>query len=285
VGIRLDGCVFPLGDVRLTKKEIIGVIPCLIEIAVPHWELMTERWPLPSVREWVIWFPIALVLAAVSGYITALLKAKYHLPAGYSRKIFHFIVFTSAGVVGAVGGFTAVQAFGAGIGIVILFAVLRGDKSILFRSVSRPSDVPHERGYVLIPFLMTALGGLTSNLLFGRLALIGYIAAGWGDALGEPVGIRWGRHTYRAPTLTGIRCVRSIEGSLAVCFGSLLGVAGALHLVFGLTGWNLFAVSAAVALSTALVEALSFHGLDNLTVQIFATGTAALAVKILGLFV
>lgn len=261
------------------------MIPSLIETAAPDWELMMQRWPLPSLEEWAVGFPIALLLTAVSCYITDLLKVKYRLRAGYSRKIFHFLIFTSAGVVGAVGGFTAVQVFGTGVGIVILFAVLRGDKSTLFRAVSRPSDAPHEKGYVLVPFLMTALGGLTSNLLFGRLALIGYIAAGWGDALGEPVGIRWGRHTYHVPTLTEIRCVRSLEGSLAVCFGSLLGVTGAFHWFFGFTGWDLFAASAAVALSTTLVEALSFHGLDNLTVQVFSTGTAALAVKILGLFV
>ena len=259
--------------------------PGFIETFAPWLEFILERWPLPSLSAWLVWTPVGFLTAAAGGLIIAPLKAKYNLKAGYSRKIFHFLIFTSAGVIGAFGGFPAVQAYGTGVGIVILAAVLCGENSRLFRAISRPSDAPYERTYILVPFLMTVLGGLSSNLLFGKLALIGYIAAGWGDALGEPVGTRWGRHLYRVPTLTGIRCVRSLEGSLAVFSGSMLGAMLAFRLAFGLTGGNLIGVSVAVALSTALVEAVSFHSLDNLTVQVFSTGAAFLVVRALGLFI
>lgn len=247
--------------------------------------LFLAHWPFPAPTTWLIWTPIGFTAALGGGYTAFLLKTKNHLKAGYSRKIFHFLIFTLAGLVGAIGGFPAVQAFGSGVGIVILAAVFRGGKSRLFQAVSRPTDTPYERAYVLVPFLMTVLGGITSNLFFGRLALIGYIAAGWGDALGEPIGTRWGRHTYRVPTLTGIRCVRSIEGSLAVFLGSMLGVMLVFRLAFGLSGGEMVAASAVVALSTTVVEAVSFHSLDNLTIQVFSTGTAFLALRALGLFI
>jgi phytol kinase len=58
---------------------------------------------------------------------------------------------------------------------------------------------------------MTAAGGMISNILFGKLAVVGYVVTGWGDAVGEPVGTRWGNHRYRVPTLTGIKCHRSLD--------------------------------------------------------------------------
>lgn len=247
--------------------------------------LFDAHWAFPAPMTWLVWTPLGFTAGLAGGYLASLLKTKHHLKAGYSRKIFHFLIFTLAGLVGALGGFPAVQAFGTGVGLVILGAVFRGGKSRLFRAVSRPTDAPYERTYVLVPFLMTVLGGIASNLLFGRLALIGYIAAGWGDALGEPIGTRWGRHTYRVPTLTGIRCVRSLEGSLAVFSGSMLGVMLAFRLAFGMSGGKTAAVSAVVALSTAVVEAVSFHSLDNLSIQVFSTGAAFLALRMLGLFI
>jgi len=38
---------------------------------------------------------------------------------------------------------------------------------------------------------------------------------GWGDAVGEPVGTRFGRHPYRVPSLAGVPATRTLEGSLA----------------------------------------------------------------------
>jgi phytol kinase len=101
---------------------------------------------------------------------------------------------------------------------------------------------------------------------------VGYLAAGWGDAIGEPVGARWGRHRYRVPSLAGVAATRSWEGSAAVFAVATLGSTIALAGVGGAPWWGGFACGAAAA----FVEGISNHGLDNLTVQIVPSVAAML---------
>jgi phytol kinase len=202
---------------------------------------------------------------------------------GYTRKLFHFAIFTLAAVVGLAGGFGAVQAFGGAVAVVVLHAVGRAERSPLFRALARPEDAPHQRFYVLVPLFMTAAGGLSSNVLFGGCALVGYAVTGWGDAVGEPVGTRWGRHRYRVPTLTRVTCTRSLEGSAAVFLASSLAAAAALWVGdFELGGAALLTCALLVAVLCTLVEAVTFHSLDNLTIQLAASGSTWLLLAQLG---
>lgn len=232
--------------------------------------------PLPSWHQWILYFPLGILLGCLSGWFSGFSKRRWNLPAGYSRKIFHFLIFSLAGVIGAMAGFAAVQVFGAAIGAVVGYAVVRGYESDLFVALARPTDRPYERFYIVMPFLMTALGGMASNLLFGHFALIGYIATGWGDAAGEPAGTRWGKHKYRIPALRGIIVYRSIEGSAAVFLASLLGCAVLLYGYFDCNLVLALSFSFAISLVTVAVEAVSYHSLDNLTIQIAASGICAL---------
>jgi phytol kinase len=120
---------------------------------------------------------------------------------------------------------------------------------------------------------MTALGGVVSAVLAGPQASVGYLVAGWGDAVGEPVGSRWGRHRYRVPSLAGVPAERSWEGSLAVFLASWAAAAVALASLGASQGLVLVALACAAAATS--VEALSNHGLDNLTVQVTASVVAA----------
>jgi phytol kinase len=126
-----------------------------------------------------------------------------------------------------------------------------------------------------VPLATTALGGVLANLLFGDFAVVGYLVAGWGDAVGEPVGTRWGRHRYRVPSLAGVPATRSLEGSSAVL---LCGAAAAVIVLLarGYGAPTAVAVGLACGLAGALVEAVSSHGLDNLTVQLAGAATAFL---------
>lgn len=245
-------------------------------------EYLLERLPLPGLQEWACILLPGIIVGALFGWLVGRAKVRWNIPVGYSRKMFHFIIFSLAGLTGLFGGFTATQVFGASMGIVVLFSVLRGEKSYLFRAVARPADSPHQKYYIVVPFLMTALGGLAANMLFGRAAVIGYITTGWGDAVGEPVGTRWGNHRYRVPTLTGIRAFRSLEGSLGVFCASLLGTVLVLSLGFRVGAVDAAVTSLATAAVTAAVEAFTFHSLDNLTIQLFSTGTAVLTAGLLG---
>lgn len=246
-------------------------------------EFILERWNFPTLNHWLLIFPVSLIAASALGWFTGHLKEKFKLHAGYSRKIFHFFIFSLAAITGLLGGFRAVQVFGASVGLVVLYAVIKGQKSKLFSAMARPTDAPYEKYYIIIPLLMTALGGITSNILFGKLAVIGYITTGWGDAIGEPAGTRWGRHKYRIPTLTGIKCYRSFEGSLAVFLASFLGCIAVLLLGFSLPASHIFILAFCVSVTAVLIEALTFHSLDNLTIQICSTATALLVIKYLGI--
>jgi phytol kinase len=128
---------------------------------------------------------------------------------------------------------------------------------------------------------MTAAGGMLSNILFGKLAIVGYVVTGWGDAVGEPAGTRWGKHKYRVPTLTGIQCYRSLEGSLAVLVASLIGSFIVFYFGFHLPLDTGFLAALSVAVISTLVEAITFHSLDNLTLQVAAAATATFILRIL----
>jgi len=245
-------------------------------------EFILARWTFPSLREWLFILPAGTFLGALCGWLVGRAKVHWDIPVGYSRKIFHFFIFSLAGLTGLAGGFTATQVFGASLGLVVFYAVWRGEHSFLFHALARPSDKPHQKYYILVPFLMTALGGIVSNILFGPAAVIGYITTGWGDAVGEPVGTRWGRHKYPVLTLTGIRSYRSLEGSLGVFLASLLGTAGLLSLGFRLEPGIFLPAALLTAAVTTLVEAVSFHSLDNLTIQILSTGAAVMIIRFLG---
>src|SRR5205085_1454656 len=104
-------------------------------------------------------------------------------------------------------------------------------------------------------------------------AYIGYLVCGWGDAVGEPVGSRWGRHKYKVPSLTGVAATRSLEGSAAVfVVGSIAAIVG-LDAI-GDMSMHAVAVGVACGLAGALVEAISNHGIDNLTTQVAAAAVA-----------
>ena len=245
-------------------------------------ESIKNLWTFPSFDEWMMFFPAGLILGSLFGWFIGHLKDRFRIKAGYSRKMFHFVIFTLAAIIGITAGFQAVQVFGIAIGFVVMWAVIRGEINPLFRAVARPTDSPYEKYYIVIPFLMTAAGGMLSNILFGKLAVVGYAVTGWGDAVGEPVGTRWGNHRYRVPTLTGIKSYRSLEGSLAVLVASLTGSFIVLYFGFHLPANTSFVVALSVALIATAVEAITFHSLDNLTLQVAATATALFTLKLLG---
>ena len=192
----------------------------------------------------------------------------------YTRKIFHFVVFTTAAVVHSVWDLGGTVAFGAVVAGMVLAAVLKGDGHPFYEALARDKDRPRRTLFIVVPLVTTAVGGLASALLTGPFAVVGYLAAGWGDAVGEPVGARWGRRPYRVPSLAGVEATRTVEGSIAVFLVASVG--SALGLVtIGLADAAWWA-GPACGLVAAGVEAVSNHGLDNLTVQVVPSVVALL---------
>ncbi|MBN2105194.1 tryptophan-rich sensory protein [bacterium] len=218
-------------------------------------------------------FSLYVILAAL---IAGRIKATYHWQSGYTRKIFHFMIFTAAAVIQLIWSLPGVILFGGIVASVILWACFRKSQSPFYQSIARPKDAPHQTLFIIIPLISTALGGLLSNLLFHEYAVFGYLVAGWGDAAAEPVGIHWGKHPYSVPSLAGVKVLRSLEGSLALFITGIMSCILFMSLFFHQNPENILSVAFFCALTGTLVEAVSYHGLDNLTVQLAVSGMAFL---------
>ncbi len=188
----------------------------------------------------------------------------------YTRKVFHFAVFSGAAVVQMAWGLPGTNTYGGIVALLVVVAVLRGDRSGLYGALARDTDRPRRSFFIVLPLITTALGGLGSALVAGRYAAVGYLVAGWGDAVAEPVGARWGRHPYRVPSLLGVPARRTWEGSAAVFLVGWCGATLGL-MALGNDGLTAAGVGGVVALASSVVEAVSHHGADNLTVQLAAS--------------
>ena len=223
--------------------------------------------------------PGAVMLGALGAFVWSYaclrfaghLKTEIHLRTGYTRKVFHVLIFVSAVIVQAFGGFVAVCVFGMMVSVVVGLAVLRGPNDRLYEALAREQDGPDRTYYIVVPYFATLIGGLASNIFFGPLAVVGYLVGGLGDAAGEPAGTRWGRHRYFSPG-SNTTVTKTFEGSFAVLVASVV----ALLISVAITPDLHFDLRAAIALPViavvcALVEACSPRGWDNVPMQLVPT--------------
>jgi phytol kinase len=229
----------------------------------------------PSWQAIAIGSPLALSWAYLCLSFAGHLKRKRRLKTGYTRKVFHFLIFTTAAVIHGVWGTPIVCLFGGMTTLVVFYAVFRGAGHPLYEAMAREKDAPHRTYFIVAPYFATLIGGLSSNMLFGGAAMAGYLVAGFGDAIGEPVGTRLGKHTYRVPSLSKVKAVRSLEGSAAVFTASLLALTCAALLCpeFESISGSLWKLPL-LAIICAVVEAFSPHGWDNLTMQVIPSWLA-----------
>ncbi len=217
----------------------------------------------------LLWAPLGLLWSFGCLTFAGYLKVRAHFKTGYTRKIFHVLIFLSAATVQAVAGFSAVCLFGMMVTLVVGYAILRGPGSPLYEAIGREQDGPNRSYFIVVPYFATLIGGLASNFFFGPLAVVGYLVGGLGDAAGEPVGTRWGKNHY---TIGRPINAKTLEGSLAVLATSLvallISVAVRPELHFDLRSMVALPV---IAIAWALVEAVSPRGWDNAPMQIVPT--------------
>lgn len=236
--------------------------------------MITTLWnAIPTPETAIVAGPLSLGWAFAALYFAGWLKRVKNFRTGDTRKIFHFLIFIPAAIVQFTAGFAIVCLFGVSTSLILLIAIRRGDGDILYEAIARENDAPHRTRYIVVPYLATLIGGLADNIIFGPAALVGYLVGGLGDAVGEPVGVRWGKHRYRVPSL--VPSTRSLEGSFAVFVGSLIAMAVGIAATPGLS-ISLIALPLVVlaAFLCVLVEATSPHGWDNLTLQLAGTSLA-----------
>jgi phytol kinase len=232
---------------------------------------------LPTLPVILVCGPVGLLWSYCCLSFAGYLKCVRGLSTGYTRKIFHVLIFLSAVAVQTFWGFAAVCLFGAMVSLVIAYALFCGVGNKFYEALAREEDGPHRTYYIVLPYFATLIGGVVNNILFGPLAIIGYLVGGLGDAAGEPVGTRWGRHRYVIPAFgKAPATTRSYEGSLGVLIVSL----AALFIAIAITpAIHLNARSAitlpAIAMACTVVEAISPHGWDNTPMQIVPALLAA----------
>jgi len=224
---------------------------------------------IPSAKALAVGGPAALLWATACLMFAGFLKTRWNWKTGYTRKVFHFLIFGTVAIVHWIGGTPDVCLFGGMTTLVIAHAIFRGPGYFMYEAMARENDEPRRTHYIVVPYFATLIGGLISNIFFPDTVVFGYLVAGLGDAIAEPVGTRFGKHKYRVPAIRGVRSVRSLEGSSAVLIVSALVLIACLAFSpqFVLSGRSMLIVILIAVIST-LVEAVSPHGWDNTTMQV-----------------
>ena len=223
----------------------------------------------PSWESILIGGPIGVLWSYLCLHFAGYLKQDRGYKTGYTRKTFHFLVFASVVIIQMVWDTSAVCLFGGACTLVIFYAVRKGAGNLLYEAIAREKDEPHRTHYIVIPYIATLIGGLASNILFGPIAVVGYLITGLGDAVGEPFGTKFGRHTYKVPSLTSVKAIRSWEGSMAVFLISVVAIVISISILPDLNFVNKsFVLVPLLGLVSAGVEGISPHGWDNATMQI-----------------
>jgi phytol kinase len=246
----------------------VADLPSLASIA--GW---SPRLPPLATTLWLA--PAILAFLLLLGAALGRLKMRHGVRTGYTRKMFHFAVFATATVLAHQCGVEALNLLGIAGGAFVALALWLGEGNPLYEALARESDAPHRSLFVVLPYVSTALGGILATSLFGSYSIVGYAVTGTADAIAEPVGLRWGRHPYRVPSFGLSRPAhRTVEGSAAVFLTALLASVLVLPLVASPALAPRVGIALSVALASTAVEAVSHHGLDNLTIQLAASGCA-----------
>jgi phytol kinase len=225
----------------------------------------------PSWNVLILGGPLGVVWSFAALWFAGKLKQR-GIRTGYTRKVFHFLIFSTVAILQWLAGTPAVCLFGGTCTVAVFYAVWKGRGHLLYEALAREKDEPHRSFFILLPYFTTLAGGLFSAMVFGPIAIAGYLVTGLGDAIGEPAGARFGKHHYRVRSLSSVPATRSLEGSAAVFIMSsvALTLAAALSPQIVPGDWGFFKVLA-IAGASSLAEAISPHGWDNATMQVVPT--------------
>ena len=215
-----------------------------------------------------------MVFFLVSYYGGCLVRYR-GVKVGYTRKINHFALFFLPLLVDDLLPYEK-NLSSLSIGLLLLLTSLSlycnflrkrsGLLSTSFLSFDRPEDRPYTLAWYttqLVASSLVILGLFVCFSAIGHLNLI-YIPvliAGIGDGLAEPIGVRFGRHTYVTKAVFGGRYYhRSFEGSAWVFLTSFIVVA-AFKNIFGET--QFWSVLIFLPLLITLTEAKAPHTWDQ----------------------
>jgi phytol kinase len=211
----------------------------------------------------------------LAAWLLGLWVLRSGIRVNYTRKIQHFMVFFFPMVLASYIPFKPSLLTVVGSGLVFLASLVpfstpfRSRSTFLataFASFDRPEDRPFTLLWLSTQLLVTYVVLVLVIVWLERydkgiLIYITVLVAGIGDGLAEPVGVRFGRHTYRTQALFTERVyTRSLEGSACVLASGFLAV----WLLRGhLDGTQLILALAIIPLAMTLAEAWSPHTWDG----------------------
>jgi len=225
---------------------------------------------LPDVGSVVLLLVIFAMWALLCARVAAYLKTKKALKTGYTRKVYHFLIFISAAIINLIFGFSGVCLFGIIVSCFIFYALLRRNTSGLYQALARETDYPNSTLYIIIPYLSTLTGGILINFFFPNYVIIGYLICGIADASGEVIGTMYGKHFFRVKLFNIHNSVKSLEGSSSILIISFLIYAAYSIIVFQYLNLNLVVHIFLSGLIITVVEMITPKGFDNFTIQIVA---------------
>jgi phytol kinase len=214
-----------------------------------------------------------LGLIGVYGYVACVVALSWVLRdrVKNSRKLVHILTggiiffwwsFDSRLIMAGLAAFPFVP--------LLLLATPKSPVGFLRRSVlGTRSSEGHAYGLVMYAISWTVI----AYFLFGDLvaASIAIVAMSFGDGMGELVGRRFGRLRYMPH--------RTLEGSLAVFFATMLGIIVISWFYFGVVGYTggtapelLYPFALAVAGFVAFLEAVTPGSVDNLVIPLVVAG-------------
>lgn len=237
------------------------------------------------------WLHVGSFIAVTVGLWSSAgyLKLTHGMPIGYTRKLNHAFTLILAAVWFlplpielARANFRVAGTILMLLILIVCYAPRSGPLRLMFYGYAREKDAPHEAFHVWFSFgmglaaLLLVDGFFNDRLILATSALL----LGVGDALGEPIGMRFGKHRYSVGgILSTRRSVRTFEGSAAVLIGSFVTALLCLQLLGTRLNPAWMIPSAAIlAVVVAVIEAFTPHGLDNFTIPLGAAFTLSLLV-------
>ena len=218
----------------------------------------------------IAWIAYALIGPAVVLTVAGFLNQR-GVRDGMTRKLSHFIGFTSIAVFSAFARESISTLFLASGVMYVSIACVAGEGFYWYDGIRRTSDRPYDRLYVVLPMVSMVIAILVANTLFtSEIVFVGVLCVAAGDAIAEPIGTLIGRHKYSVFALVGKKTTRSIEGTLAI-------VVVCSAVIYLTTGRLLLSIASGTIV--AIVEAVSPRGTDNFTVLQAASAATALILQ------
>lgn len=230
-------------------------------------------------------FQLSLVVSIfLINYCTGLLVRHKGIKVNYTRKIVHFSLFFVPVFLRSVFPYQrSIEYFiiGCVIVILLLFFYIKPIRdrvsiiSTMFLSIDRPEDRPNTLWWLFTQILVGYIIFVPAVIFFVRNGLAGLIwipllIIAFGDGLAEPVGIRFGRHTYKTYAFfSKKKYVRSLEGSACVFLASIFVIV-VFHSSF--TQLQFIIALVFIPFLMTFVEAFSPHTWDTPTLYLAGYG-------------